>query len=108
MCMFIEALADGGVASGLPRNVAMGLAVQLVKGAAALVQETSTHPGALKDAVASPGGTTISGILELERGAFRGTVMNAVVAATKRGAEMREAEDKARVSAQIAAASGGR
>jgi pyrroline-5-carboxylate reductase len=106
--MFIEALADGGVASGLPRNVAMGLAVQLVKGAAALVQETSTHPGALKDAVASPGGTTISGILELERGAFRGTVMNAVVAATKRGAEMREAEDKARVSAQIAAASGGR
>ena len=102
--MFIEALADGGVASGLPRSVAMGLAVQLVKGAACLVQETNTHPGALKDAVASPGGTTIAGIMELERGAFRGTVMNAVVAATKRGAEMREAEDKARVSAAIVAA----
>ena len=102
--MFIEALADGGVASGLPRSVAMGLAVQLVKGAACLVQETNTHPGALKDAVASPGGTTISGIHELERGGFRGIVMNAVVAATRRGGELREAEDKARVNAAITAA----
>lgn len=86
--MFIEALADGGVASGLPRPIAMALAVQLVKGAATMVQETKLHPGELKDAVASPGGTTIAGIHALETGAFRGTVMSAVVNATKRGTEL--------------------
>lgn len=88
VCMFIEALADGGVASGLPRTVAMSLAVQLVKGAATMVQVTGQHPGALKDAVASPGGTTIAGIHALERGAFRGTVMNGVVAATERSIQL--------------------
>jgi pyrroline-5-carboxylate reductase len=102
--MFIEALADGGVAAGLPRGVAMGLAVQLVKGAATLVQETGTHPGALKDAVASPGGTTIAGIHALEKGGFRGIVMDAVVAATKRSEEMREAAERSRSSAASAAA----
>lgn len=86
--MFIEALADGGVASGLPRPVALALATQLVKGAATLVQETGTHPGQLKDNVASPGGTTIAGIHALESGAFRGTVMSAVVAASKRSEEL--------------------
>ena len=101
VCMFIEALADGGVASGLPRSVAMSLAVQLVKGAASLVQETGTHPGALKDAVASPGGTTIAGIHELERGCFRGTVMNAVSAASRRGGELREVEERKQISAAV-------
>jgi len=87
--MFIEALADGGVASGLPRPVAMALATQLVKGAATMVQETGKHPGELKDAVASPAGTTITGIHALETAGFRGAVMSAVTAATKRCAELR-------------------
>lgn len=104
VCMFIEALADGGVASGLPRAVAMGLAVQLVKGAASLVQQTGTHPGALKDAVASPGGTTIAGIHALEKGGFRGLVMDAVVSATKRSEELREAAERSRVQQATAAA----
>ncbi|XP_010909534.1 pyrroline-5-carboxylate reductase [Elaeis guineensis] len=84
----IEALADGGVAAGLPRDLALGLASQTVLGAAAMVNHTGKHPGQLKDAVASPAGTTIAGIQELERGAFRSTLMNAVVAATKRCREL--------------------
>ena len=86
--MFIEALADGGVAAGLPRPVAMSLATALVKGAADMVGVTGTHPGALKDAVASPAGTTIAGIHALETGGFRGTVMSAVVSAAKRATEL--------------------
>jgi len=104
--MFIEALADGGVASGLPRSVAMALAVQLVRGSASLAQETGSHPGVLKDAVASPGGTTITGIHELERGSFRGTVMNAVTAATRRAGELRDAEERKQISAAVANATG--
>nr|XP_019710446.1 pyrroline-5-carboxylate reductase isoform X2 [Elaeis guineensis] len=84
----IEALADGGVAAGLPRDLALGLASQTVLGAAAMVNHTGRHPGQLKDAVTSPAGTTIAGIQELERGSFRGTLMNAVVAATKRCQEL--------------------
>ncbi|KAG1371141.1 pyrroline-5-carboxylate reductase [Cocos nucifera] len=84
----IEALADGGVAAGLPRELALGLASQTVLGAAAMVNHTGRHPGQLKDAVTSPAGTTIAGIQELERGSFRGTLMNAVVAATKRCREL--------------------
>ena len=86
--VLIEALADGGVRVGLPRDVAQALAAQTVFGAAKMVLETGTHPAALKDAVASPGGTTIAGLQALERGGFRGTVMNAVEAAATRSQEL--------------------
>jgi len=92
--LFIEALADGAVASGLPRPAAMALALQLVKGAATMAQETGLHPGVLKDAVASPGGTTIAGIHALEVGSFRGSVMSAVINASKKSAELGEIEEK--------------
>jgi pyrroline-5-carboxylate reductase len=86
--MFIEALADGGVRAGLPRDKALCYAAQTVLGAAAMVQETGRHPGELKDMVTSPGGTTIAGLSALEKGAFRGTVMQAVEAAWRRSAEL--------------------
>ncbi|KAF3621027.1 Pyrroline-5-carboxylate reductase [Capsicum annuum] len=84
----IEALADGGVAAGLPRELALGLASQTVLGAASMVSGMGKHPGQLKDDVASPGGTTIAGIHELEKSGFRGILMNAVVAAAKRSREL--------------------
>jgi len=85
---FIEALSDGGVASGLPRDVATRLAAQTVFGAAKMVLETGLHPGVLKDQVTSPGGTTIEGLHELEKGRMRGTVMSAVRAATERSKKL--------------------
>jgi pyrroline-5-carboxylate reductase len=89
VAMFVDALVDGGVAAGLPRATAMALAIQLVRGTAALLQESGKHPSQLKDAVATPGGTTIAGIHALEKGGMRGAVMSAVVDATRRSAELR-------------------
>jgi pyrroline-5-carboxylate reductase len=86
--LFIEALADGGVLAGLPRDKALRYAAQTVLGSAAMVLETGRHPGILKDEVTSPGGTTIAGVAALENGAFRGTVMGAVEAAWRRAGEM--------------------
>jgi pyrroline-5-carboxylate reductase len=80
----IEALSDGGVAAGLPRDISTRLAAQTLLGAAKMVLETGQHPGALKDAVTSPGGTTIEGLHEMEKGGVRGALINAVRAATEK------------------------
>ncbi len=88
--LFIEALADGAVAEGLPRDTAYTLAAQMVLGAARMVLDTGEHPGRLKDGVCSPGGTTIEGVLQLERDAFRGAAANAVQAAVKKARQMSE------------------
>jgi pyrroline-5-carboxylate reductase len=86
--LFIEALADGGVKTGLPRDKALRYAAQTVLGSAVMVQKTGKHPGELKDMVTSPAGTTIAGVAALEAGAFRGTVISAVEAAWRRSLEL--------------------
>ena len=85
---FIEALADGGVACGLPRAKAQEYAAQMVLGSAKLVLESGKHPGALKDAVCSPGGSTIQGVRVLEEHGFRGAVTDAVITAYDKTKEM--------------------
>jgi len=86
----IEALSDGGVRAGLSREVATRLAAQTVMGASRMVLETGQHPGVLKDAVTSPGGTTIAGLYALEQGGMRGALMSAVEQATARSRELGE------------------
>ena len=80
--------ADGAVACGLPRQKAQQYAAQTLVGAARLVLESGEHPGALKDAVCSPGGSTIQGVRALEQGGFRGTVMEAVIAAYQKTVDL--------------------
>jgi pyrroline-5-carboxylate reductase len=86
--MFIEALADGAVRDGIPRAKAYNMAAQAVFGAAKMVLETGTHPGALKDNVCSPGGTTIEAVYTLEKNNFRGTIMEAMKACTDKTIEI--------------------
>lgn len=86
--LIIEALADGGVKMGLPRQTAQLLAAQTVLGAARMVLESGDHPAILKDRVASPGGTTIAGLHQLEEGRLRTTLISAVEAACKRSKEL--------------------
>ena len=89
--LFIEGLSDGGVAAGLPRDLATKLAAQTVLGSAKMVLETGLHPAALKDMVTSPGGTTIEGLHELEKGKLRGTVISAVRVATEKSKKLGQA-----------------
>jgi pyrroline-5-carboxylate reductase len=86
--MFVEALSDGGVACGLPRDKALIYAASMLAGAGEMALLSGRHPGALKDAVCSPGGSTIAGVHALERAAFRGTVQDAVIASYQRTQEM--------------------
>ena len=88
MYVFLEALADGAVACGIPRAKAMDYAAMTMVGAAELFLQTKTHPGALKDAVCSPGGSTIAGLRALEQHGFRGAAMDCVIATYQRNLEL--------------------
>lgn len=88
VALTIESLADGGVAVGLPRAIALKLAIQTVLGTATLLKESGLHPAELKDRVSSPGGTTIAGVAALEKAGFRGAVMEAVKASYNRSQEL--------------------
>ncbi|VDB82626.1 unnamed protein product [Peniophora sp. CBMAI 1063] len=87
-CIFLEAMADGGVMMGLPRAEALELAAQTLQGAARMSLQTSAHPAQIKDAVTTPGGCTIAGLLALEDGRVRSTIARAIQVATERASEL--------------------
>ena len=91
--MFLEAMADGGVACGLPRAAAIQYAAQMMFGTAKMVLETNEHPGSLKDRVCSPGGSTIQGVRTLEERGMRAAVFDAVIAAYEKNADLKKAND---------------
>lgn len=84
----LESLTDGGIKVGLPRDLATQLAAQTVLGAAKMLLETGKHPAYLKDEVTTPAGCTIDGLMELEEGKLRVTLIKAVVQATKRAVRL--------------------
>ena len=86
--LFMEGLADGAVMAGVPRQKAMTYVAQAVLGAASLVLESGQHPGALKDAVCSPAGTTIEGVAALERAGFRSAILEAMAACADKSREL--------------------
>ncbi|MCQ2472028.1 MAG: pyrroline-5-carboxylate reductase [Clostridia bacterium] len=88
VCMFIEALADGGVMTGLTRQQAQKFAIDTIIGAATLVEESGKHPGKLKDEVCSPGGSTIAGVVSLEKNGFRNATVQCVLDTFKRVLDM--------------------
>lgn len=88
VALLVEALSDGGVKAGLPRPLALALAVQTLSGTAALLEQTGEHPAQIKDRVSSPGGTTIAGLSVLEQRGVRGALIDAVVAAAARAKEL--------------------
>lgn len=90
VCLFAEALADGGVACGLSRNDAYTLVMQTLLGTAKLLAESDKHPGAWKDAITSPAGTTIAGIRTLEQNGFRSAAMEAVIASYMRTLDLQK------------------
>jgi pyrroline-5-carboxylate reductase len=94
VALMVEALSDGGVAAGLPRAIASQLAIETVLGTATLLKESAIHPGELKDRVTSPGGTTIAGVRQLEKGSFRSTIIEAVVAAYHRSKDLGRSSEK--------------
>jgi pyrroline-5-carboxylate reductase len=92
-CVIVEALADGGVMMGLPRDVAIELAAQTVQGAARLVLQTGAHPAALKDDVTTPAGCTIAGLLTMEDGRIRSTLARTIQEATRVAATLGRQEE---------------
>ncbi|MHA1820840.1 MAG: pyrroline-5-carboxylate reductase [Promethearchaeota archaeon] len=90
IAILVEAMADGGVKMGLPRDIAYKLAAQTVKGTGEMLLRTKMHPGVMKDIVSSPAGTTITGIHALERNGFRNTIITAIEAATLRSKELKK------------------
>ena len=88
MYLFLEALADGAVACGMPRNKALEYAAMTMSGAAEMALTSGIHPGVLKDAVCSPGGSTIVGINALEQHGFRGAAMDCVIAAYQKNIDL--------------------